>query len=85
MSRVLQNFFVLTLGAQWTYTLHMARPTMEEKRRQDARVLIRMREAEKDFLQEAAEKDGRTLSGWLRHTAFSAAEEQLGRDRPAED
>lgn len=85
MSRGEADVFALTLGALWTYDYRMARPKMEEQRRQDARVLIRMKESEKEFLQEAAEKDGRTLSGWLRHIAFSTAEEQLGKDRPKDE
>ena len=44
----------------------------------DARLEIRITQAEKEQLQEAADQDARPLSNWIRDRLLKAAREELG-------
>jgi uncharacterized protein (DUF1778 family) len=44
----------------------------------DARLEIRISQAEKEQLQEAADQDARPLSNWIRDRLLKAAREELG-------
>jgi len=44
----------------------------------DARLEIRISQAEKELLQEAADQDSRPLSNWIRDRLLKAAREELG-------
>ncbi len=67
--------FGLEFSMSFPYTVRMTAKSIPSTK--DARLEIRISQAEKELCTQAAEQDDRPLSSWIRNRLVKAAEEEL--------